>query len=105
MPVLRGEQIVPGLAVYRTASPEFELSRLDLISGGEVRVNHVGPQVMICVRGSVSLTTERGDELKLTQGQSVWLAASDPAVLVRPIGEAPAQLFRATAGTDSTLTL
>lgn len=98
MPVLAGEEISPGVRVYRTPSPEFELSRLDVT--GEARINHEGPQILICTAGAAVLSNARGDELKLARGQSVWLPASDPAVLVRPDGVESAQLFRATAGTD-----
>ncbi|GLZ35724.1 mannose-6-phosphate isomerase, class I [Lentzea sp. NBRC 105346] len=98
MPVLRGEETAPGVCVYRTPAPEFELSRLDVAT--ETRVNHDGPQIIICTRGTVVLTNDRGDHVELRRGQSVWLPASDPAVLVRPAGDESAQLFRATAGTD-----
>lgn len=98
MEVLLGEEVQPGVRIYRTPAPEFELSRLDL--AGETRINHDGPQIMICTEGSVVLTNARGDELKLARGESVWLPASDPAVLVRPDGVESAELFRATAGTD-----
>jgi mannose-6-phosphate isomerase len=98
MPVLAGEEVSPGVHAYRTPSPEFELSRLDVSS--ETRINHDGPQILICTAGAAVLTNARGDELRLQRGQSVWLPASDPAVLVRPDGVESAQLFRATAGTD-----
>ncbi|ANZ37873.1 mannose-6-phosphate isomerase, class I [Lentzea guizhouensis] len=98
MPVSTGEEIHPGVRVYRTPAPEFELSRLDVT--GEVRINHDGPQIMICTDGAAVLSNSRGEELRLARGQSVWLPASDPAVLVRPDGVESAQLFRATAGTD-----
>lgn len=98
MPVSTGEEISPGVRVYRTPAPEFELSRLDL--SAETRINHEGPQIMICTSGAAVLTNARGDALHLARGESVWLPASDPAVLVRPDGVQSAQLFRATAGTD-----
>ncbi|MEU7478946.1 mannose-6-phosphate isomerase, class I [Lentzea sp. NPDC042327] len=98
MPVSTGEEVAPGVRVYRTPAPEFELSRLDLT--GETRLDHDGPQIMICTDGAAVLSNSRGEELTLTRGQSVWLPASDPAVLVRPDGVESAQLFRATAGTD-----
>ncbi|SDF92148.1 mannose-6-phosphate isomerase, type 1 [Lentzea fradiae] len=98
MEVLLGEEVQPGVRVYRTPAPEFELSRLDLTR--ETRVHDDGPQIMMCSEGAVVLTNARGDELRLARGQAVWLPASDPAVLVRPDGVESAQLFRATAGTD-----
>ncbi|USX50975.1 mannose-6-phosphate isomerase, class I [Lentzea sp. HUAS12] len=98
MEVLLGEEVQPGVRVYRTPAPEFELSRLDLT--GETRVDHEGPQIMICTAGAVVLTNARGEELRLARGESVWLPASDPAVLIRPDGVDSAELFRATAGND-----
>jgi mannose-6-phosphate isomerase len=98
MEVLLGEEISPGVRVYRTPAPEFELSRLDVSS--ETWINHDGPQIILCTSGSVVLTNPSGDELRLVRGQSVWLPAADPAVLVRPDGVESAQLFRATAGND-----
>ncbi|MET9231923.1 mannose-6-phosphate isomerase, class I [Lentzea sp. NPDC003310] len=98
MEVLLGEEVQPGVRVYRTPAPEFELSRVDLT--GETRLHHDGPQIMICTEGAVVLTNARGEGLKLARGESVWLPASDPAVLVRPDGVESAELFRATAGTD-----
>ncbi|NKE57209.1 mannose-6-phosphate isomerase, class I, partial [Lentzea sp. PSKA42] len=98
MPVSTGEEVSPGVRVYRTPAPEFELSRLDL--AGETRINDDGPQIVLCTAGAAVLTNARGDELRLVRGQSVWLPASDPAVIVRPDGVESAQLFRATAGTD-----
>ncbi|MDT7786483.1 MAG: mannose-6-phosphate isomerase [Pseudonocardiales bacterium] len=98
MPVSTGEEVSPGVRVYRTPAPEFELSRLDLT--GEARINHDGPQILICTAGAAVLSNARGDEVRLARGESVWLPASDPAVIVRPDGVESAQLFRATAGND-----
>ncbi|MCS7481693.1 mannose-6-phosphate isomerase, class I [Umezawaea endophytica] len=98
MPVQRGEEVTPGLAVYRTPSSEFELSRLDLTAGVDVRVDDAGPQILLCVRGTVSVLDGAGGELELTRGQSMWLAAADPAVVARSANGEPALVFRATAG-------
>ncbi len=98
MPVQRGEEVAPGLAVYRTPSSEFELSRLDLVAGTEVHIDDTGPQILLCVRGDVRVHNVRGDELHLTKGQSLWMPASDPAATVTSATAEPALLFRATAG-------
>jgi mannose-6-phosphate isomerase len=71
---------------------------LDLTT--ETRIDHDGPQIVLCTAGAAVLTNARGNELRLARGESVWLPASDPAVLVRPDGVESAQLFRATAGND-----
>ncbi|GGP69934.1 mannose-6-phosphate isomerase, class I [Saccharothrix coeruleofusca] len=98
MPVQRGDEVSPGLWVYRTPCPEFELSRLEPGPGVPIRVDHTGPQILFCTRGEVVLTTARGERQALRRGQSVWLAAGDPPVLVE--ADVPAQLFRATAGAE-----
>lgn len=101
MPVQRGDEVAPHTFVYSTPAPEFELSRLEWSSDADpVRIDHVGPQVLICVDGAVTLRGDDGVELPLRRGESAWLAAADPAVDVVPTS-LPATVFRATAGVDS----
>jgi mannose-6-phosphate isomerase len=95
MPVLRGEQ--QGRRwVYRTTAPEFELSRIEWGSQDDDKVPLVTgtPRILICTEGSVLV-----DGTELLRGQSMWLPASDPEVLLRPSGELGAQAFVATVGT------
>ncbi|MFC0544242.1 mannose-6-phosphate isomerase, class I [Kutzneria chonburiensis] len=100
MPVQRGDEVAPHNFVYPTPAAEFELSRLAWDSAGRpVRIDHAGPQVLICIDGAVTLRRDDGVELPLTRGESAWLAAADPAVEVVPTS-APAAVFRATAGVD-----
>ncbi|MEU4801873.1 mannose-6-phosphate isomerase, class I [Actinosynnema sp. NPDC023587] len=98
MPVQTGEQTAPGLWTYRTPSPEFELSRLEVVPGEELAVDHDGPQILLVTRGRARLTNPSGASLLVERGQSVWLPASDPVVVVT--ADEPTRLFRATAGTD-----
>ncbi|GAA4620058.1 mannose-6-phosphate isomerase, class I [Saccharopolyspora hordei] len=108
MRVLKGESLDANLTAYRTPADEFELSRLDWTpaESGVVHLDSPGPQILLCTKGSIQLTscTHNGSvprELRLDRGQSVWLAASDPAVQVRPVeldAEGRAQVFRAAAG-------
>jgi mannose-6-phosphate isomerase len=101
MPVQEGDEVAPHHYVYPTPASEFELSRLQWDSDGtSVRVDHTGPQVLICVDGAVTLRRADGVELPLRRGESAWLAAADPAVDVVPTS-LPAAVFRATAGVDS----
>ena len=99
MPVLRGED-TGRIACYRTDAPEFELTRIEWAADdlGPQRLDCTGPQIMICTAGSVGVCADGGAELDLDRGESVWIAAVDPAVTVRPHGDAPAQVFRATPG-------
>ncbi|MBV8932647.1 MAG: mannose-6-phosphate isomerase, class I [Kutzneria sp.] len=100
MPVRTGDEIAPHLFVYPTPAPEFELSRLCWAAGSTepVRIDHEGPQVLICTRGSVLLCGANGTRLSLGKGASAWLSAADPAVSVVPADGGPAQVFRATSG-------
>ncbi|MBB5955165.1 mannose-6-phosphate isomerase [Saccharothrix tamanrassetensis] len=96
MPVQTGSETSPGLWTYRTPSPEFELSRLELTAGDEVRVDHDGPQVLLVTQGCARMSNASGQSLVVARGQSVWLPAADPAVTVT--ADEPTRLFRATAG-------
>jgi mannose-6-phosphate isomerase len=100
MPVLCGEA-GERVCVYRTDAPEFELSRIEwaVTDRGEHEVDCSGPQILLCTDGALLVHAADGREIELRRGESVWLAAADPAVRLRPLGEGRAQLFRATAGT------
>jgi mannose-6-phosphate isomerase len=101
MPVQTGDEVAPHDFVYRTPAAEFELSRLQWASdAAPVRIDHSGPQVLICIDGAVTLRRDDGVELPLGRGESAWLAAADPAVDVVPTS-LPASVFRATAGVGS----
>jgi mannose-6-phosphate isomerase len=101
MPVQTGDEVAPHDFVYRTPAAEFELSRLQWASdAAPVRIDHSGPQVLICIDGAVTLRRDDGVELPLHRGESAWLAAADPAVDVVPTS-LPASVFRATAGVGS----
>ncbi|HYQ65511.1 mannose-6-phosphate isomerase, class I [Actinophytocola sp.] len=80
--------------VYRTAAPEFELSRLEWMDGsrGPVTLPGGAPRILMAIDGALSV----GDRT-LTRGQSVWIPASDPDVVVAPAGAA-ARAFAATPG-------
>jgi mannose-6-phosphate isomerase len=80
--------------VYRTTAPEFELSRLEWMDGSREPVTLPGgtPRILMTTDGELSV-----GELTLTRGQSVWIPASDPDVIVAPAGAA-ARAFTATPG-------
>ncbi|RZQ63602.1 mannose-6-phosphate isomerase, class I [Amycolatopsis suaedae] len=88
-------------AVYHTDAPEFELSRFEWTERDRqsVAVEPAGPQILLCTQGRVRVRALDGTELELGRGQSLWLAASDPAVELVPVGGDAVQLFRATPGT------
>jgi mannose-6-phosphate isomerase len=106
VPVLGGEPDGRHLSTYRTPTPEFRLARLDW-SGADaqaVRLDAQGPQILLCTAGRVRVSPEEGGgELELRRGESVWLAAADPAIVLRPVdldADGAVQVFRATSGLD-----
>lgn len=100
MPVLTGDCDGP-VAVYRTGTPEFELSRIDweVVDRREVELDGGGPEILLCTAGEVLFYDDEGTKVEVRRGESVWRPASDPVVRVRAVGQEAAQLFRATAGT------
>jgi mannose-6-phosphate isomerase len=89
--------------VYDTPAPEFRLSRIELDATGlhhsvSVGVDDAGPQILVCTNGAVTVDAG-GKSLELRRGQSMWLAASDPAVVLHA-QTSNAQVFRATVGSE-----
>jgi len=91
--VLHGDPIRPGEEVYRTPAPEFRLSRLTL-TAEPLDLTHDGPQVVLLVAGSGTVTDTDGREVGIERGHSVWVAADDSGVQISGSGIA----FRATDG-------
>ncbi len=102
--VQRGEPVGPQETAYRTPAEEFRLTRLEWAAGEStpVLLQSPWPQILLCTRGSVELRPRDGRSVIVRRGGSVWLAASDPEVMICP-GDGPVQLFRALPGlpTDS----
>ena len=91
--VLTGDEVRPGELVYRTPVPEFRLSRLSLTADA-LDLEHDGPQVVLVVEGSATVTDADGQSIRLDRGHSVWIAAADVGVQIAGSGLA----FRATDG-------
>ena len=91
--VLQGE--ARGSArVYQTPTAEFELQRFDLAPGERPTViDRRGPEILFCQRGQVNVTCAEA-ELSLAQGQTVFVAASEPGYALTGEGT----LFRAGVG-------
>jgi mannose-6-phosphate isomerase len=90
--------------VYRTAAPEFELSRIEWDTGdarAEVKLEGAVPRILLCVAGGVRAAAVDGQELTLRRGQSMWLPAADPDVVLAPVGDERVQLFAATVGSET----
>ncbi|SDP05203.1 mannose-6-phosphate isomerase, type 1 [Nakamurella panacisegetis] len=91
--ILTGDEVRPGELVYRTPAPEFRLSRLTL-STTPLDLTHEGPQVVLVVDGSATVTDGTGESVQVERGRSVWIAADDRGVTITGSGTA----FRATDG-------
>jgi mannose-6-phosphate isomerase len=90
--------------VYRTVAPEFELSRIewdDPELRGEVKLEGGAPRILVCVDGGVHVAAVDGRELALSRGQSMWLPAADPDVVLAPEGDGRVRLFAATVGSET----
>lgn len=85
--------VAPGEHAFRTPSPEFELSRMEVSPSGRV-LEHDGPQIVLAVAGSVSLTDAQGGRLVVEPGRSVFLPARQGPVWLEGAGT----LFRAKDG-------
>ena len=86
--------------LYGTPFEEFALSCLWLDGeylGHQVdaAVHHEGPQILLCVKGSVVIHA-KSSSLTLDRGQAAWVAADDGPI--RFLADASAELFRATVG-------
>jgi mannose-6-phosphate isomerase len=81
---------------YDTPAQEFLLRRFDGVTeaGGPVAVPDGGPRILLCTAGAAHVHAQAG-ELEIARGASVWLAASDTRVTVKP-SAAGTQLFLAS---------
>ena len=90
--------------VYRTMAPEFELSRIEW-SGtdprADVKLEGGAPRILVCVDGGVHAAAVDGRELTLARGQSMWLPAADPDVVLVPAGTGRVRVFAATVGSET----
>ncbi len=99
LPLHSGEPVGPHEIAYRTPAEEFHLTRLEWAEGESTPVclSSPSPQILLCTQGSAQLSSLDGDSVKVQRGESVWLAAADPEVVVYP-ETGPVQLFRALPG-------
>lgn len=80
--------------VYPTPAPEFELSRLEWTDDAQEPVTLRGgaPRILVTIDGTLDVS----GELSIGRGQSLWIPASDPDVILTPTGRTRA--FVATPG-------
>jgi mannose-6-phosphate isomerase len=93
VPVLKPQPAGPEDVWPSDDAPAFLLSRIRVVPGEPARLDRRGPQVLVCVDGTVEVTDGR-TTLALRSGASAFVEAVAPEVVVRGRGE----VFRATAG-------
>lgn len=86
--------------VYRAAAPEFELCRVEWTAGeaSDVKLSGGLPRILVAIDGAATVASVDGRELTLRRGQSMWLPASDPDVVLTPESDDRVRLFAATVG-------
>jgi mannose-6-phosphate isomerase len=95
LPLIEGRDLGDGVSVYESPAPEFRLYRAEL-GRAEITLPAVGPRLVLCMSGTVSLTSADGAALKTGRGESCFLSAMDGEV--RAAG--PGVIFVATTGID-----
>ncbi|WP_299570982.1 mannose-6-phosphate isomerase, class I [uncultured Williamsia sp.] len=85
--------------IYSTPASEFRLSRIELDGTGtrlpsSVSLDAPGPQILTVISGTVEVRGHGADYVSVTPGRSLWLADSDPDVVVRAASSS-AVFFRA----------
>jgi mannose-6-phosphate isomerase len=78
---------------FDTPAPDFRLARLEVAGGAEITLPPAGPQILLCVEGSVVARSELG-KVGLTRGQSTYAGAREGVVTLAGEGT----VFRATSG-------
>lgn len=97
MTVTTGEPC-DGRHVYRTTSPEFELSRLEWAAdeSSPVRLPGGTPRIVVTIDGELTVSTVE-EKVALPKGRAMWIPASDPDTIVTPAGN-HTRAFAATPG-------
>lgn len=86
-PILKGESAGRGVRVYRTPSPEFELTRIDLAPATRRRREAHGPTILLLTEGNATV-----GGIALHRGQAVF--ACDETYVIE-VGESGVALFEA----------
>ncbi len=87
--------------VYRTTAPEFEMSRFEWTDDpSPVKLDGGTPRILVTIDGAMTVSAVDGEELTLRRGESVWLPANNPDVVLTPEPGDRVRAFAATVGRD-----
>jgi mannose-6-phosphate isomerase len=93
VPLVEGRDLGDGVHVYDSPAPEFRLYRAE-VGGGEMTLPIVGPRLLLCTEGTLTLCDAAGNNLKAGRGESCFLAAADGRITA----SGPGTCFIATTG-------
>lgn len=93
--------------IYLTPAPEFRLSRIELDGTGlrhasSISFDMPGPQILAVLSGAIEVRAVGGGAVTVPAGQGLWLADSDPDVVVRA-ASSKAVFFRALVPLSSSV--
>jgi mannose-6-phosphate isomerase len=93
VPLVEGRDLGGGVWSYDTPAREFRLYRAEA-GASELALPAVGPRLVLCTAGTVTLRDASGSTLKAARGESCFLSAADGAVTAT----GPGTLFLAATG-------
>jgi len=76
------EHVYDATDVYYAPVDDFELSVTRVTPAGACRLPSVGPRVVLCLEGTVTLRSASGEELELSAGCAGFVPAADGALSV-----------------------
>jgi mannose-6-phosphate isomerase len=84
--------------VYRTSTPEFELSRIEwgADESSPVRLPGGTPRILVTIDGELTVAAAE-EKVALPKGRAMWIPASDPDITLTPAGTWT-RAFAATPG-------
>jgi len=90
---LQKDGSIPGITVFSTPAPDFELSRVDLKKEGSVNVQSASAEISVLLKGRIAVREHQGNAFDCNPGQA-WVSFHGARFEARAMDEAV--LFRAT---------
>jgi mannose-6-phosphate isomerase len=94
-PIVKPVPVAPDVVGWPVPVDDFALLKAVAVGGGEVALPATGPRIVLCVSGPAHCRSG-GQDLVLRSGESAFVAAREPGVVVSAIGHGTAVVFQAT---------
>jgi len=83
--------------IFAIDAPHFSVSRIDIKQHTSwCASRRLGPEMLLCVDGTLNLLGARDDKLALARGECAWISADEDIYCVSGAGQA----FRVQAGSE-----